>query len=238
MMSTVQRRSPGAETLEQFEAALRARADEAGLPSAPAPELVESCFRGGGSTPSSRLGPGDLPGDALGLRIGRFALVLGILPERPNEGEVVDRLRRYRNQCVVARSYLASDEALDLHLLLVGPRGSERSGAWRPLALAVERDDKVARKLVWLRPDDGPEVAEADRASFADFVRRTFLGRPWKTQATFTMAPLDSVGRGVALDGVPRDTTGDWNRLALQHRSDPVALVDGLVEAWARRSQA
>lgn len=78
----------------------------------------------------------------------------GLLPEMPDETDLADALRRHRNQCVVARAVLPPNAALDLALVFVGPRRSEERDAWRAAALAVERDDRVARKLVWLRPAD------------------------------------------------------------------------------------
>jgi hypothetical protein len=134
---------------------------------------------------------------------------------------------------VIARSYLTPNEALDLQLFLVGPRGSERKSDWQPLALVIERDDRVARKLVWLRPSE----PEAEEASFADFIKRTFLARPWQHDAMFTMAALDNLNRAAAIGEVPRDTVGEWVQLALTRREDPLSLVEGLVDAWAKRGQ-
>lgn len=237
-MSAVDRRSPAGSILARFAKGLRERALEVGVGHAEAPELVHSCFKGGDGSPSARLRPDDLPEAALGLRFDGYAVLLGLLPEAPREEEVSERLRKYRNQCVVARSHVAPDEVLDLHLFLAGPRGSERSAAWRDLALKVERDDKVSRKLVWLRPEESPEIDRADRDSLVEFAKRTFLARPWLTAETFSMAPIDNVGRGVSLSGVPRDTIGDWNQLAASTDADVGTLVEGLVEAWARRGGA
>jgi hypothetical protein len=103
------------------------------------------------------------------------------------------------------------------------------------MALLVERDDRVARKFAWLRP----ESEEADDASAADLIKRTFLARPWETHATFTMAALDNLNRAAAMwdASVPRDTVDEWVRLALGPKSDADALVEGLVDAWARRGR-
>jgi DNA-directed RNA polymerase specialized sigma24 family protein len=104
---------------------------------------------------------------------------------------------------------------------------------WKTLALSVERDERVARKLAWLRPAQ----AAADETSFADFLKRTFLARPWKHQAVFTMAALDNMSKIAAVGDVPRNTVGEWMQLALTQRSDPPALVEGFVDAWSRRGQ-
>lgn len=199
----------------------------------PAAQLTSAVFRGGEAAAAARLDVSDLPSAVRGLRIGRYAILLGLLPEIPSSEAVMETVRRYRNQCVIARSYLTSNEALDLQLFLVGPRGSEPVDNWKTLALSVERDERVARKLAWLRPAQ----AAADETSFADFLKRTFLARPWKHQAVFTMAALDNMSKIATIGEVPRNTVGEWMQLALTQRSDPWALVEGLVDAWSRRGQ-
>ncbi len=224
-------RSPPEATLDWVEEALERQAGRLGLSFERVAALTGAAFAGAGDTASARLEPGDLPAHARGVRVGRYAIVLSLLPEAANEEGVSEAVRRVRNQCVVARSYLSSPAALDLHALVVGPRGSEGSDRWRALALLAERDDRVARKLVWLRPEN----AAADQQSFDDFTRRTFLARPWITDAIFSMAPLDNVSRAAAHGEIARDTAGEWVRLATDLELDPDTLVSGLIQAWRRR---
>lgn len=219
--------------LDWVQAALTAAAVSVELAVEPAPQLASAVFRGGEDAAAAKLDESERPAAVRGLRVGRYAVLLGLLPETPSSEAVMETLRRYRNQCVIARSYLTPNEALDLQLFLIGPRGSEPSDDWQPLALIVERDERVARKLAWLRPVQ----ASADEASFADFLKRTFLARPWKHQAVFTMAALDNLNKVAAFGNVPRDTVGEWIRLALTQSSDPPALVEGLVDAWSRRGR-
>src|SRR5688500_4105972 len=120
----------------------------------PFPALASGVFRAGEDAAAAQLDAADLPTSGPGLRLGRYVVVIGALPEEPSTEAVTEAVRRYRNQCVVSRSYLTPNEALDLHLILVGPRGSERLDEWQPLALIVERDERVARKLAWLRPNE------------------------------------------------------------------------------------
>ncbi|MBB5695944.1 ABC-three component system middle component 1 [Muricoccus pecuniae] len=224
--------SPGADTLAWVAAALSALAINAGLEANDAPRLVADTFDGGRGEPSASLEARDLPLVRRGLSVGRHAVVLGLLPETADERELADTMRQHRNQCVVARSALQPNAALDLLLIMVGPRGSEGKDAWRAIALGVERDDRVARKLVWLRPDD----ARADADSFDAFAKRTFLARPWATPAQFSIASLDDIAAIVNAGDVPRDTAGKWNRLAVKQGDEPDALVEGLVKVWAERS--
>jgi hypothetical protein len=198
-------------------------------------ELASSTFNGG-SAKSTSLSPTDLPAESHAIRIDRFNIVLGVLPDVPTMEAVLETLRRCRNQCVVARSFLGTNETLDLQLMLLGPRSSERQEAWRALALMVERDDRVARKLAWLRPED----AQQDEESFADFLKRTFLARPWvQAEGQFEDAALDELsGTGATAPGLPRTIADEWERIALDEKKSPDDIVAALVKAWARRGQA
>lgn len=65
--------------------------------------------------------------------------------------------------------------ASDLYVMLEAPVGSLSSPAWKELAAEIERDDRLARKHVWL-----PDV---NSSNFHEFVRSTFLARPWDSPA-------------------------------------------------------
>jgi hypothetical protein len=231
-MSDTASSSPAQDALGAGEHLLAGRAAELGLTVESKPSYAGQIFAGGSDTPSARLEPSDLPNHVRGLQIGRYAVLLTLLPEAPDEEGIGEVVRRVRNQCVVARSYLSPAAALDLQAILLGPRGSEGVDRWKALALIAERDERVARKLVWLRP----RKASADEQSFADFAKRSFLARPWVTDAIFSMAPLDNVSRAAAFDDLPRDTAGEWIRLASEPEIDPDSLVDQLVASWQRRS--
>lgn len=224
--------APAAETLEFVAAALTAYAVDAGLEAADAPHLVADTFVGGKGEASASLEARDLPATRRGISLGRHPVILGLLPEPPDGAGLVDALRRHRNQCVVARAALPPNAALDLVLVLVGPRGSEGRDAWRATALAIERDDRVARKLVWLRPSERRD----DPDSFDAFAKRTFLARPWATTARFSVATLDDIAAELDSGGAARDTSGRWIRLAVERSGNPDDLVDGLVEVWKERS--
>jgi hypothetical protein len=224
--------SPAQDALESGERLLTLHATELGLTVESKLSYASRIFAGGNDTPSARLEPSDLPNHVRGLQIGRYAVLLMLLPEAPDEQGIGEVVRRVRNQCVVARSYLSPAAALDLHAILLGPRGSESVDRWKGLALITERDERVARKLVWLRP----RKASSDEQSFADFATRSFLARPWATDAIFSMAPLDNVSRTAAFDVISRDTAGDWIHLASEPDIDPDSLVDQLVASWQRRS--
>lgn len=220
--------------LGDFAERLRAAARALGLSVEDRTELAGTCFSGG-STASTSLSPSDLPNESHAIKIARFNIVLGVLPDIAALEAVRETLRRYRNQCVVARSYLNPNETLDLQLMLLGPRSSERQDSWRALALMVERDDRVARKLAWLRPED----AQRDEESFAEYLKRTFLARPWIRQTgEFEDVALDQLSaRGATTPGLPRSTAEEWERIALDERKNPDQIVTALIKAWERRGQ-
>jgi hypothetical protein len=221
-------------SLQDFAERLRVWAKEIELNLQAQPELTGRVFSGG-TTSATSLNPADLPTEGLALGIGRYTIVLGLLPDLPTLEAVRETLRRYRNQCVVARSFLSANQSLDLQLMLVGPRGSERQDAWRALALMVERDDRVARKLAWLRPEDPQRDAE----SFDEFVKRTFLARPWDKAGEFEDVALDQLSETSAIsEGLPRSTADEWERIALDGDKIPDEIVAALVTAWEKRGKA
>ncbi|MBP2463942.1 MULTISPECIES: hypothetical protein [unclassified Rhizobium] len=196
------------------------------------PSLTGRTFSGG-SSQATTLEASELPSDAQALSVGRYTIIFGSLPDIPTLPGVRETLRRYRNQCVVARSFLTTNQSLDLQLFLVGPRGSEWERKWNSLGLYLERDDRVARKLAWLRPRD----AARDDDSFADFQRRTFLARPWKEDNPEFRdnQPLDLDEPAIA--GLPRTTAEEFDRIALDGDDDRPAdeIVEALVRAWEQR---
>ncbi|PYD71784.1 ABC-three component system middle component 1 [Novacetimonas hansenii] len=224
--------SPGTQVLGWVARQLKLNAEGAGLQVQDMPRLVGDSFDDGIGLPGANIGARDLPMVRQGLVLGRHAIVLGLLPEVLGTREIADTMRQYRNQCVVARSMLSPNAVLDLLLVMVGPRGSEGKDAWRALALSVERDDRVARKLVWLRPTE----SRADEESFAAFVKRSFLARPWVTREEFSAGSLDDISSAVEIEEPPRDTSGQWNRLALLWGDDPDLLVEKLIDVWKERS--
>ncbi len=221
--------------LEDFAERLRTAARHLNLAVTDRSELAGTSFSGESSA-STTLSPSDLPSESHAIKVDRFTIVLGLLPEIAALEAVRETLRRYRNQCVVARSYLSANETLDLQLMLLGPRASERQDSWRALALMVERDDRVARKLAWLRPEDPLR----DEESFAEFLKRTFLARPWVRDASeFEDAALDELSAGsIAQPGLPRTTAEEWERIALDESKSPDQIVSALIKVWERRGQA
>lgn len=215
-----------AELAERTEAAAKA----ANLLCDPRPELASRNFRGGAG--EEALQGAHLPLHIRALFIGRYPVLLGLLPDAPDVALVREAVRRYRNQGVVARSYLPTEQALDLQLWLQGPPGSDVDAEWRALALAVERDDRVARKLVWLPP----AALEERDAAFTAFIGRSFLARPWKALPPQPAGQLDRLSAVVAVAtdlNITPEVLDVWLKLAADDDyEDGPPLVDALIEAW------
>lgn len=130
----------------------------------------------GGASPGG--GPlvaeAELPEHALSLAIGHHRVLLGAFDEEAGSDGAQAELRRYLNQAAIAWSWLghAGD---DLLLILVGPENKDKDQDWLQAVSAIERDERVCRKLVWLPPSD-PDQREASLEALID---RTFLARPW-----------------------------------------------------------
>lgn len=222
--------------LEELQARLRAAAESRGFEVSTPEGMTRTEFRGGDGGPKTTLPASDLPLEVRALQFGRYTFLMAALPDLPSLPSVQDCVRRFRNQCVIARSFLSANEALDLQGVLLGPRGSANSDEWKAIGLMVERDDRVARKFVWLRPEDPVE----DDAGFAELLKRSALARPWAMNAQFSTAALDDTTRFLAElePDVPHDIIQDWVRLALNGQDNPVRLVDDLIEAALARRTA
>ena len=103
----------------------------------------------------------------------------------------------------------------------------------KSLGLFLERDDRVARKLAWLRPRD----AARDDESFADFVRRTFLARPWEEDEKELREDRSLDLEEPTPAGLARSTAEEFDSIALEGDDERPAeeIVESLVRAWERR---
>jgi len=222
-----------AEDLDRLRDRVAGAAQAIGFEPVEAPAVTGRAFKGGEGTESATLSASDLPTETRALRFDRYTFLLALLPDEPALAGVEEAVRRFRNQCVIARSFLPANQALDLQGILMAPRGSDQDDDWRAVSLMVERDDRVVRKFVWLRPKS---EAEED-ASFEALLRRSALARPWDSDAEFTMAALDNINKLVAeTSAVQRDLMDDWIKLALEDDGNPDELVDQLIEAAKARN--
>jgi len=124
----------------------------------------------------------DLPSIVGAVRLDGTPVLLGELPSEAHRGAIDEALRRYRNQATIARSWMGAMGS-NLQMFLYGPTGAVSDRRWRQLAAAVEADDRICRKLVWLF-DEEPTVTTA-----VLFLQRTFMARPWAEESV--MEELD-----------------------------------------------
>jgi hypothetical protein len=156
----------------------------------------------------------DLPRLIGAARLDDMPVLIGELGGPPERASVNDLTRRYRNQATIARSWLGP-EAANLQLFLIGPPDGRSDFRWRQLAAAVEADDRVCRKLVWLFQDD-PSIEVA-----RGFLDRTFLARPWQADSQ-EIVELDSMS-DIALPA-------GWEAVVDDQELDTDQLVRCLIE--------
>lgn len=94
------------------------------------------------------------------------------LPDRERVLALVDELLQ---SVLEVRRRSSPAIASDLYIMVKAPVGSLSSAAWIQLAAEIERDDRLARKHVWL-PD-------SETSNFWEFISGTFLARPWDSPA-------------------------------------------------------
>jgi hypothetical protein len=105
----------------------------------------------------------------------------------------------------LVRSEIPPSRRSDLHLFLIGPRGTIDDSVWRGRRSQMEADERFCRKFVWL-PSDQPKPDE-----IATFFDRTFLAQPW-VGASAEPRSLDP------LEGLIREATDNTLLTALEVR--------------------
>lgn len=159
----------------------------------------------------------DLPRAVRAARIDDIPVLMGELSGTALRASIEPQLRRYRNQAIIARSWLAA-EAPNLQMFLIGPPGAYSRSDWRQLAAEIEADDRTCRKLVWLF-DQAPTLDDAEA-----FLTRTFVARPWPTQQQQVL--LDTVASYALPDG--------WEEAVDDKELDFDGLVETLIELEAK----
>jgi hypothetical protein len=134
--------------------------------------------------------------EALGLVAGLYPIILVQL------GNELDAARanwaEAQRLAANARTSVVADSGEDLVLILVGPADSKDNADWQALAMEIERNDLVCRKLVWLPP----KKATDNTGSLQEFVRRTFLSKPWLGADSIPQTALDTLSeKNIALKG-------------------------------------
>jgi hypothetical protein len=105
--------------------------------------------------------------------LGFYTVVLGELTEYHTREETLSQVEELLGVILSLRKQFNAARASDIYLLMMAPPGSCNDTDWKTLASEIERDDRLARKHVWL-PDN-------DLSDFSGFINQTFMADPWTT---------------------------------------------------------
>jgi hypothetical protein len=157
-----------------------------------------------------------LPATVGGARLDGTPVLLCVVGGDATDEGVRDVIRRLRNQATIARSWLDT-EAPNLQMF-VALDSAAVALPWFEYARRIESDDRICRKLVWLRGDGGETPEE--------FLSRTFLATPWASASSNT-----SSDAAPALDALSNiDLPAGWGALLQDDALDATTLVRTLAE--------
>lgn len=159
------------------------------------------------------------------VQIDHHTVVLGMLRAPPEatalREAIMAQVDDYLDEVLRLRKSYSATKASDLYLMLAAPMGKEADVAWQALAAEIERDDRLARKHVWL-PD-------AEGGNFTQFLEETFLACPWQSEAGQDDA-LDLLSAEVAMpDG--------WKQALLDPELEGIKLVEALLALETQQEQ-
>ena len=144
-----------------------------------------------------------------------FHMVLAdCLPTTDNRQTVLKAVDALLNNVLELRRTWTAARSSDLYLMMMAPLGSADLPTWRVLAAEIERDDRLARKHVWLPDKEG--------GNFLAFIETTFLARPWSA-ADGRVDALKLLTEQVAMP------TG-WQQQLLDDELQGVELVRKLID--------
>lgn len=146
------------------------------------------------------------------IRFNHFIVVLGVLDtyKRENALRTVDDLL---NDVLALRRICTPAKASDIYLIMAAPLDSEGKAAWRTLVAEIERDDRMARKHIWLPNKHG--------SNFASLIETTFLAKPWDTP-TEANDKLKLLNEGI-------DVPLGWESALLDPELEGLKLAEKLV---------
>jgi hypothetical protein len=146
------------------------------------------------------------------IYLDHFVIVLGELESADRESALnaVDNL--LDDVLELRRGYTPA-KASDIYMIMAAPLGSTNSAAWRLLVAEIERDDRLARKHIWL--------PNADGSNFEELIEASFLAKPWNT------APEDANKLKLLNQGV--DIPDGWKAVLLDSDLEGLALAEKLV---------
>ncbi|MFM0658608.1 ABC-three component system middle component 1 [Paraburkholderia sediminicola] len=143
-----------------------------------------------------------------------FCIVaIGSLAEGSTREQALSEVDSMLAAVLEIRKRCSPAKASDIYLMLVCPVGSIDSPFWKELAAEIERDDRLARKHVWLPC--------ADSGNFEVFVANTFLAKPWDS-------PSGTVD-ALKLMADDLDMPKGWQEVLLNTELETVELINKLL---------
>jgi len=146
------------------------------------------------------------------IHLDYFVIVLGVL-ETCDRNSALKTVDRYLDDVLALRRVYTPARASDIYLIMAAPLNSGGNSNWEMLVEEIERDDRLARKHIWLPNANGD--------NFSALVETTFLAKPWDTPAE-DIRMLALLNQGVE---VP---TG-WTDVLLNSGLEGLKLVEKLV---------
>jgi hypothetical protein len=146
------------------------------------------------------------------IHLDYVVVVLGVL-ETYERNIALQTVDRYLDDVLGFRRVYTPAKASDIYLIMTAPLASAGNTNWEMLVAEIERDDRLARKHVWLPSVDGD--------NFFEIVDTTFLAQPWDT-------PAEDIKMLALLDQDVNVPTG-WADVLLDPTLEGLKLVEKLV---------
>lgn len=146
------------------------------------------------------------------IYLDHFVIVLGVLESTDRESALnaVDKI--LDDVLTLRRGYLPA-KASDIYMIMAAPLASADNAAWKMLVAEIERDDRLARKHIWL--------PNADGSNFEELIDASFLAKPWDTPQE-DADKLKLLNQGV-------DIPDGWKAVLLDSDLEGLALAEKLV---------
>ena len=149
------------------------------------------------------------------ILMGNITIVIGDLSDCSDRESSMIAVDKLLERVLILRKGYHSAQASDMYILMVGPKDNSGYVKGRVIASEIERDDRLARKHVWL------PLNNAIDSSFQAFIQTTFLSSPGKLKTENT----DALSLLSADIGLP----SGWEDILLDPELEGVELVESLM---------
>jgi hypothetical protein len=175
------------------------------------------------------------------LVIDGYTTLIGSLEHASDASSRQHALDEYHWRASNVRGWLSPSRKDDLALFLACPAGADRDEDWLAESVEIEGDDRVCRKLLWLRP----RARDAAESSLERLIARSFLAHPWEAETSAGTENLDpwqrleqELSSAVGVADADTDVLRAWKELlvaAVDPEGQPIALGREFVEKLIAR---